>query len=313
MALFVVRRLVYGFLVVLATAVFAYGGIRFLRPELFRGQPWLRGTWDDVTGVLFHLNAGVTCMYAGCPKIHDLWTRGLFIDLSLLAGALLLGTVIGTAAGLWCTSHRGTLRARAAEALAMLFYCLPPYVAGYLALLLFDPFFGVLPLPFLVDPNRFGEPFANPSQYFRGMVLPWLICAAPIAGACLRLTLALTTEALGEDYMRTALAKGLRFNRAVRVHGGPAARVSVASYVGASVAGIVLNVVLVEFVFALPGFFKHTWRAFGKAPGFPPGIDYPMLQAIGVWAAVLIAAVSILADVVLNALDPRVRAAGRVG
>jgi ABC-type dipeptide/oligopeptide/nickel transport system permease component len=71
--------------------------------------------------------------------------------------------------------------------------------------------------------------------------------------------------------------------------------------------------VLVEFVFAVPGFFKHTWRAFGKAPGFPPGIDYPTLQAIGVWAAVLIAVVSLLADLALAALDPRVRAAGRVG
>jgi peptide/nickel transport system permease protein len=313
MVVFLARRLVFGFLVVLATAVFAYGGIRFLRPELYAGQPWLSGTWHDVTRILLHLDGGDTCMYAGCPSIHDLWTRGVFVDLSLLAGALAIGIMVGVSAGLFCATHRGTLRARVLEALAMFFYCLPPYVAGYLLLLTFDPFFGILPVPFLVDPNRFGEPFANPSEFFRGMLMPWLVVAAPIAGACLRLTVALTAEALDEDYMRTALAKGLKFGPAVRRHAGPAARVSVASYVGAAVAGIVLNVVLVEFVFALPGFFKHTWRAFGKAPGFPPGIDYPMLQAIGVWAAVLIAGVSVLADVALNTLDPRVRAAGRVG
>jgi peptide/nickel transport system permease protein len=145
------------------------------------------------------------------------------------------------------------------------------------------------------------------------MALPWIVAAAPVAGACLRLTVGMTAEATGEEYMRTALAKGLDPRVAVRRHAAPASRAAVASYLGAAVPAIVLNVVLVEFVFALPGFLKHIWRAFGKAPGYPPDIHYEVLQAAAVWIAVLIAVVGILADIAITALDPRVRARGQVG
>jgi peptide/nickel transport system permease protein len=130
------------------------------------------------------------------------------------------------------------------------------------------------------------------------------------------LTVALTAEAFGEDYVRTALAKGLARPLAIRRHAAPASRVAVASYIGAAIPTIVLNVVLVEFVFTLPGFFRHTWRAFGKSAGFVPDlgappVDYPTLQAVGVWASALIVVVGIVADIAITALDPRVRAAGR--
>jgi peptide/nickel transport system permease protein len=82
-----------------------------------------------------------------------------------------------------------------------------------------------------------------------------------VAAASLRPTVALTAEALDEDYVRTALAKGLTRPLAIRRHASPVARVAVASYIGAAIPTIVLNVVLVEFVFTLPGFFRHTWRA----------------------------------------------------
>jgi peptide/nickel transport system permease protein len=198
----------------------------------------------------------------------------------------------------------------------MLFYCAPPYVVGYLALLAFDPYFGVLPLPFLIDAQRFGKPFPDAPHYFAGMLLPWMICAAPVAAAALRLTVGLTVEAMHEDYVRTALAKGLSRERAIRRHASPQSRIAVASYIGVVIPTIVLNIVLVEFVFALPGFFAHTWRALGKSRGYIPELgdphDYPTLQAIAIWGAVLIVIVGIASDIAVTALDPRVRTAERV-
>src|SRR5215213_1624179 len=232
MLLYLLRRLFYGALVILATTVFAYGGIRALRP--------------DIPG------------YAATPRLDDLWARGLFIDITLLAGALVIGGFGGHFAGRWCAAHRGSMAARGLEAAAMLFYCAPPYVVGFLALLAFDPFFGVLPLGFLIDPTRFGKPFPDVTHYLRGMLLPWLICAAPVAAASLRLTVALTAEALDEDYVRTAFAKGLRRDVAIRRHASPVSRVAVSSYIGVAIPTIILNIVLVEFVFTLPGFFRHT-------------------------------------------------------
>ncbi len=69
--------------------------------------------------------------------------------------------------------------------------------------------------------------------------------------------------------------------------------------------------VLVEYVFFVPGFFGQTKRALGQVPELPPGFDIPMIQALALWAAVLIVVVSALADVVLVLLDPRVRATGQ--
>jgi peptide/nickel transport system permease protein len=311
--LFVLRRLALGVLVVVATAVFAYGGIRLLRPELYPGEPWLEGTWRDVTGALLHLRLGEACMYAGCPAVHDLWARGIQADLALLAGGLALGIVAGYGAGTWCAAHPSSLARRALEALAMLFFCAPVYVVGYAVLLLFGPTFGLVPVGIVFQPHQYQDAFTDLGDFLRSLLVPWTIVALPIAAACLRLTIAMSVEASDEDYMRTALAKGLSRDLAVRRHAAPAARASVASYAGAVVPAVVLNLVLVEFVFSVPGFFRHTYRAFGKAPGFPPVIDYPTLQAVAVWASVCIVVIGLVADLALAALDPRVRAAGRLG
>jgi peptide/nickel transport system permease protein len=311
--LFLLRRIVLGVLVVLATAVFAYGGIRLLRPELYPGEAWLSGTLRDLERALLHLDFGEACMYTGCPSLHDLWVRGITADLWLLGGGLALGIALGVTAGRWCAAHPRSRAARGVEAVAMVFYCAPAYFVAYGLLLLFEPTFGFFPVPILFAPHAYAEPFSDVGDFVQAMTVPWLVVAAPVAAACLRITVGLTREAEDEEYLRTALAKGLSHRAAIGRHAAPAAYASVASWVGSAVPFVVLNVVIVEFVFSVPGFFRHTWRAFGKAPGFPPGIDYPTLQAVGLWAAVFIVVVGLLADLALAAIDPRIRAAGRVG
>jgi ABC-type dipeptide/oligopeptide/nickel transport system permease component len=66
-----------------------------------------------------------------------------------------------------------------------------------------------------------------------------------------------------------------------------------------------MNVVLIERVLSVPGFFRYTWKALGHTE--PPTIDYPMLQAITHWAAVLIIGVGLLSDALVAVLDPRIR------
>jgi len=149
------------------------------------------------------------------------------------------------------------------------------------------------------------------------MMLPWLVVGAPLGAAILRLTLALSVDALGEDYVRTAAAKGVPHARVVRRHAGPPTYVPVASLLGASAPFMVTNMVLVEFVFTIPGFFRHMKRALGQAPAWGistqagvPIIDIPTLQALALWAAVLIVALGLLADLAIMALDPRIRTSG---
>jgi peptide/nickel transport system permease protein len=307
---FLVRRMLFAAGTLVLTAFFAYGTIRVLRPELYEGQGLSQGVWTDVTNALLHLDLGRSCMFFGCPPLKRMWLDGIWADLFLLAGGCAVGIGLGVASGTWCAARPRSRASRAVEAAAMFFYCAPVYVIGFSALLLFAPPFGLIQLPYFFDPHSYAPPLESPWDFLRSMILPWLIVGAPLAAAVLRLTLALSIDTMGEDYVRTARAKGVPHKDVVRRHAAPATYVSTASLFGASAPFMVTNMVLVEYVFSVPGFFRHTKRALGKAPGWPPTIDIPTLQALALWASVLIVLLSLLADLAIVRLDPRVRASG---
>jgi peptide/nickel transport system permease protein len=311
---FFLRRLFYAAGTLILTAFFAYGTMRALRPEQYPGQATVAGLFSDVDRALLHLDFGGACMFPGCPSVRGLWLAGIWVDLSLLAGGVVFAIAFGVLGGLWCASRRRSRSARALEWVTTLLYCAPVYAIGLGLLLLFAPPFGLLDLPYFFDPGSYASPLENPWDYLRTMMLPWIVVGAPLGAAILRLTLVLSGEALGEDYVRTAAAKGVPHAKIVRRHAGPPTYVSVASLVAASAPLTVMNVVLVEYVFTVPGFLRHMRRALGQVPGWPPPkvppLDIPTLQALALWVAVLIVLLGVLADIAVVRLDPRIRAGG---
>jgi peptide/nickel transport system permease protein len=301
------RRMAWAAGTLVLTACFAYGLIRLLRPELYPGESVLGGTATAVERALLHLDLGGSCMFSGCPSLKRMWLDGIWADLLLLGGGVAVAIVAGVAGGAWCAARPRSRVARGLEGTAMLFLCTPVYVTGFGVLLLFAPPFGLFQLPWFFDPHSYAPPLQDPWDFARSMLMPWLLVGAPLAAAILRLTLALTIDTLNEDYVRTARAKGVPHRLVVSRHAAPTTRVAVASLFGASAPLMVTNMVLVEYVFSVPGFFRHMKRALGQAPGWPPTIDYPTLQALALWASVLIVALSLLADVAIARLDPRVR------
>ena len=288
------------------TAGFAYGLIRLLRPETYGGgENLFVGTWHDVDRAVFHLTLGD-------PEIRETWLDGLWADVFLLAGGAAAAVVLGVAGGIWCATRPRSRSARAAESVAMFFLCTPSYVLALGLLLLFEPTFGLLKLPLFFEVHTYRPPLEAPWDFFRSMLAPWLVVGAPLAAAILRLTAGLTIDAMGEQWVRTAKAKGLGHGRVVRKHAAPPVYATVASLFGASAPILVMNIVLVEVVFSVPGFFRHLRRALGQnVGGDDKFIDIPMIQAISIWAAVLIVVVSLLADLAILRLDPRIRAGGR--
>ena len=302
---YIVRRLLWAAGTVVLTAFFAYGIIRLLRPELYGGQALLAGTWQDVDRAVFHLTLGD-------PEIREMWLDGMWADVFLLAGGAVAAVVFGVAGGLWCASRPRSLAARALESAAMLLLCTPPYAMGLALLLLFEPTFGLLKLPLLFEVHTYEPPLENPWNFTRSLLVPWLVVGAPLGAAILRLTAGLTIEAMGEQWVRTARAKGLRHGRIVRRHAAPSGYATVASLFGASAPILVMNIVLVEVIFSVPGFFRHLRRALGQNVGGDDKIiDLPMVQAISIWAAVLIVALSLIGDLAIARLDPRIRSGGR--
>jgi peptide/nickel transport system permease protein len=315
---FLLRRLCFAAGTIVGTAFFAYGLIRLLRPELYTDYAPVHGVFSDVDHALLHLDFGGACMFTGCPPIKRLWLDGIWVDLQLLAGGVAFGLGFGVLGGLWCASRRGTRSARSLEWFAMVLYCAPVYVVGFGLLMLFAPAYGVIEVPYFFDIGSYAPPLENPWDFVRSMVLPWLVVGAPLGASILRVTLMLSADTMGEDFVRTAAAKGVPHAKVVRRHAGPPTFVSVASLLGASGPLMITNMVLVEFVFAVPGFFRHLKRALGQAPAWGissqagvPIIDIPMLQALALWASVLIVALGLLSDLAIVRLDPRIRSSGR--
>jgi len=267
--------------------------------------------------VFFHFDFGVSCSYPGCPAVTTLWGRTWRADVYLLLGGLVLGGTTGIAAAAYCATHPRTLATRAIETIALILYSLPVYLFALGLLLLFEPTFGLLPSPVFFHPQDYAAPLANPWRFFDAMLVPWILVAAPFAAVVMRLARVTIADELASDHVRTAAAKGVSRGRVLHRHAVRPSYAPVASLIGAWVPTFVTNMVLVEFVFFIPGFLGLSRRAFGQAPSAlvahePIGhIDIVMVQALALWTALLIVVVSALSDVVLAALDPRMRATGR--
>ena len=192
-------------------------------------------------------------------------------------------------------------------------YCAPVFFVGLFVLFMFNPIYGRLPMPWFFDAEpRWVQPWNAPWDWFRQLLVPWLVLAAPLGAMCLRLTLSVTREAMEEDFVRTAAAKGLGSDQIVRRHAAPLSFPGTISFVGVSAPLVITNLVLVERTLSVPGFFKYTWRAAGTpTPWSDPVPDFPLLCALGLWAAVLLIVLGLIADGIVSRIDPRVRFVAR--
>src|SRR5829696_584792 len=310
-------RAAQGFCVIGITAALALAIPRWAYPGLYPDEQGWSGLVRAMRRAVFHFDFGVACGWVGCPRVGDMWLKGYAADIWMLFGTVAIGVGAGFALGLWCAGRADSRRARVVERAAVVLYCTPTFVIGLGVLLLFHPTFGTLPLPYFFDaaPIR-ASPLSSPWDWFRSLLVPWLVAAAPLAAMCLRLVVALLREQQDTDHVRTAIAKGVSHKRVIRHHAGPFARVASASLVGVSAPIVVLNLILVERVFSVPGFFLHTFKATGHsddpyqdglphAP--PPGIDLEMLVAISIWASLFVVVLSFAMEFALLRLDPRVR------
>jgi peptide/nickel transport system permease protein len=306
----VVTRLVWAALTFVAVAALTFLTPRLLRPDFYPGQGIASGVANDLERLLLHFDLGRAWLWPGSPEISGMLARNYAADLWLLGGAMVIGVGGGVAGGLWCASRRRSVVSRVLEASAMVLYCTPVYVVGLLLLLAFNPIFGTWPLPAFFEAEPiWASPWSEPWDWFRTLLVPWLVLAAPLGAMVLRLTLATAIETLDEDYVRTAYAKGLGPRTVMRRHAAPASYVTTASFLAVSIPLIVTNMVLVERVLSVPGFFRFTWKALGHVEPIDRSIharDFPMLQALTLWGAVLIIVASVVLDAVVHRLDPRI-------
>jgi peptide/nickel transport system permease protein len=141
---------------------------------------------------------------------------------------------------------------------------------------------------------------SDPWQWLTSLILPWLVLAAGSAAIYARLMRGSLIETMGEDYIRTARAKGLSERRVVLRHGVRAAINPIMTILALDIATLIGSAVLVEVVFNIPGIGRLTYTALTHS-------DFPIVQGTVLLGALFIVVANILADIAYAYLDPRVR------
>src|ERR671917_940043 len=297
---FVIGRLLSVVAVVVLVTAVTWLVFRGLRPEFFADDD--RSVFiqlgDYLQRAFLHFDLG-NSWENNQPAVADLLREGIVADLWLLGGGLAFGIAAGVTAGAYVASKPRSAAARLIETVAMVFLCAPVYVVGLSALLLFGA--GIAVSGIGIVPLRYVEFGESPVRWLGALIVPWIVLGLPLAAACEGMMNSSMREVLHEEFVRTARARGISRRRMLRRHAVPAAVAPVLTLAGVSVPGVGTNLVLVELTFSVPGVFQNVRDSMADA-------DFPVIQGTVMAAAVLVAVASLVVDVALAWLDPKVRA-----
>ncbi len=215
------------------------------------------------------------------------------VDLTL--AAMLVGIAVGVPAGVAAARHRNRFIDVAARLLSLVGLSFPVFVSGIFLLLVFGLHWRIFPVIGNADLN-------DPLDRLYKLVLPAITLGLVMAAYITRVTRSAMLQVLGEDYMRTARAKGVPARTIVWRHGLRTAALPVVTVVGLYVGILIGNSVLTEIVFNRPGLGKIIVGALGQR-------DYTMLQGLMVIYCFLIVIVNLITDLTYGFIDPRVKTA----
>ena len=231
-------------------------------------------------------------MVTGRPIVSDVGAvLPHTIDLTL--ASLLVGSIIGVPAGIWASLHRNGPIDYAARLLSLIGLSFPVFVSGIFILLVFALHWRLFPV--IGNAN-----LSDPIDRLDKLVLPAATLGLVMAAYITRVTRSAMLSVLGEDYIRTARAKGIPWRRVVWRHGLRNAAMPVVTVVGLYIGILIGNSVLTEIVFNRPGLGKIIVGALNQR-------DYTMLQGLMVIYCFLIVVVNLITDLTYGIIDPRVK------
>jgi len=214
--------------------------------------------------------------------------------LSLAIGAAILWLAMGISIGVVSAVKRRTIVDRLAMGFALFGVSTPVFWIGLLGLYVFWQRLHILPGTGYV-------PFTqNPVQWFLHLLQPWFVLALLYAAFYARMTRGSLIEALGEDYVRTARAKGLSETRVILKHGLPASLAPIATMFGMDIALLVGGAIVTESIFNIQGLGYWVIQSVFTQ-------DFPVVVAIVFVGACAVVIMSLVVDIAYAFLDPRVR------
>jgi peptide/nickel transport system permease protein len=256
------------------------------RPAHLQYFYWIRDFFIGKWGVSFG---------SGEP-VFDMFLRRIPVTLELFAGYVFWSFLIGFPLGVVSAFKRNTLLDASITSAAITGISVPVIWEAIVLIYLFAVYFQIFP------PSGYVPFSENPVENILCMVMPTFVLGTHTAGMYMRYVRSSLLEVMGQDYIRTARAKGLGEMAVIMRHAAKPAMIPVVTVIGIDFAYVISGTFLVEYMFALPGFGRMGIDAIAAR-------DYPVIQATLLVVALFILMVNLVVDLLYGYLDPRVRLA----
>jgi ABC-type dipeptide/oligopeptide/nickel transport system permease component len=254
-----------------------------MRHQMGLDLPVWRQYAEYVTGIL-HGDFG-NSYRSRQPVFEEIITR-LPNTLKLTFASLLVAVTIGITAGVLSAVYKGRWIDKVSMVVAIFGISIPGFWLGLMIMLLFGVRLEWLPV--------------SGATTWRHLVMPAFTLGLLSSAVIARLTRASMLDALNQDYVRTARAKGLGSSRVVIRHALRNAMIPVVTIVGLQIGGLLSGAFIIESVFAYPGIGQLAVTALQSR-------DFPVIQGIVLFVATIYVGVNLLADLIYGYLDPRIQ------
>lgn len=235
--------------------------------------------------------------------VGDLIVNRIPVTMSLVFGAVIVWLAIGIPIGIASARRPGSVRDRLGQGFAIVGISFPTFVLGMIAL--YTLYFIPTRMGLTLFPPAGYVPFAqSPLQWAWHLVLPWTTLALVIAAVYARLTRGQMLDVLGQDYIRTARAKGLTERRVTYVHAFRSAMPPLVTQLGIDIGMLLGGVIVIEQVFGLTGIGALAVTSVAMQ-------DRPVVIAIVLLGGLFVVVSNLIVDMLYALLDSRVRTARR--
>ncbi|KPK15846.1 MAG: ABC transporter permease [Betaproteobacteria bacterium SG8_41] len=320
---FILRRLVQSLLVLFVMSLLVFAGVYaignpvdiLINPQADQAEiarataalgldlPLWRQYWNFLAGAVSG-DLGRSFV-SNAPALHLILER-MPATLELALTATLIAVVLGIPLGLWAGLRPDTAVGRLIMGGSIIGFSLPSFWVGVMLIMVFSVELGWLP------PTGRGETVTVMGiqlsiltwDGLRHIAMPAFNLALFELALLIRLTRAGTREALGQDYVRFARAKGVPMPRVLRVHVLKNILIPIVTVVGVEFGSVIAFAVVTETIFAWPGMGKLLIDSISV-------LDRPVIVAYLLIVVLLFVLINLIVDLAYTALDPRVRLAGR--
>lgn len=268
--------------------------------------PWYQQFFDFLGGIFTGRTFGTGAAAIHCTApcfgydfqnnvdvLHEITGR-VEVSFSIALGAAVLWLITGVGLGVLSALRRGTPIDRITMAVAMAGVSMPAYLAGMIGLTIFAFALDAVPKTGYVPIGQ------DVAQWAWHLVLPWCVLAFLFAATYARLTRGQMLEMLGEDFIRTARAKGLTETKVVGRHALRNVLLPVVTVFGVDLGQLLAGTVITERIFGMAGVGRLLVDAIAT-------LNLPVLLGVTLFSALLVTAMNFLVDLFYGALDPRAR------